>query len=179
MKKLLVVLLCSFLLSACVTPISYGDASGFMGMDFIAKKTVIFGYAGTIKPFEDVGVLALDSRLRVRSIRTSAGETVSLQRKTIGGLGIINTAEDVQFHLLPGDYILTTGFFMDMGNQGHAYSHSDLEISVHLDANQIIQLSWTSTKEGGWAVLQQPVNGDIRAKITQDFAKVTKSDGAS
>ena len=37
-----------------------------MGMGFIAKKTEIFGYGGSIKPFEDVGVLVLDTRFRFR-----------------------------------------------------------------------------------------------------------------
>ena len=42
MKKILAALFCALFLGGCAAPISYGDASGFMGMGFIARKTVIF-----------------------------------------------------------------------------------------------------------------------------------------
>ena len=172
MKRVLTTAFCALLLSGCVTPVKYGDVSGFMGMGFLAKKTVTFGYDGQPKPFEEVGILALDSRLRIRSINTRDGSVVNTVSKTIGGLGIINSPTDVQIHLLPGEYVLSTCFFIDMGNQGSAYCKTPLELPVALSANQIIQLSWSSAKAGGWTVLQEPVSEEIKGRIVQDYSKV-------
>ena len=172
LKKLLATLLCVLLTGGCVTPISYGDASGFMGMGFIARKTVAIGYEGPLKPFEEVGILALDARLRIRSIQTTDGQAVRTVSKTIGGLGIINTPNDMQIHLLPGGYILSVCFYIDMGNQGAAYCNTPQDLTVVLAANQIVQLSWSSVKGGGWTVLRQTVNEEIRGRISRDFSEV-------
>ena len=179
MKYLLITLVCALLMSGCVTPISYGDASGFMGMGFIAKKTVFLGYEGPVKPFEEVGVLALDARLRIRSIQTPDGELVRAVSKTIGGLGIINTANDEQIHLLPGGYLLSVCFYLDMGNQGSAYCNTPLNLAVVLVANQMVQLSWASVQSGGWTVLRQAVNEEIRARIVRDFLAVMAASQSS
>lgn len=179
MRNILSAIVCIALLSGCVTPISYGDASGFMGMGFLAKKTVILGYDGAARPFEEVGVLALDARLRIHAIRKSDGEVIRTQSRTVGGLGIINTPEDVQIHLPPGDYIVTACFFIDMGNQGSMYCRSPLTFSVNLEASQLLQLSWSSAEKKGWTVLQEPAGENARSRVVQDFQKVMASEMTS
>jgi hypothetical protein len=146
-----------------------------MGMGFIAKKTIVWAYEFPIKPFDDIGVIALDSRLRIRSISRPDGSTVYSSRKTIGGLGIINTAEDVQIHLLPGEYILSTCFRIDTGNQ-FLFCNTPLALPISVHAMQWIQLSWAPPDDnGGWRVLQQPVTDAVRERILQDFSKIMEA----
>lgn len=173
-SRILLALAFAGLLSGCVSPVLYGDESGFMGMDYAAKKTVSLGYEGNLRPLEEVGVLALDNRLRVRTIRTSDGSLVPITSRTIGGLGIINTPNDIQIHLLPGAYQLTVCFFIDMGNQGSMFCNSPLDVSVIVEAGLMVQLSWIPEGKGAWSVRQQPVNDEIRGCITRDFSKVMR-----
>lgn len=162
------------LLGGCaIKPVNYGDVSGFMGMGFIAKKTVILAYDGEVKPMSEVGVLALDARLRVRGIRAENGEATNIRKFSKGGLGIINTPNDEQIHLLPGRYVLSFCFYIDNGNQGAViYCRNNLDIPVDVHANDVLQFSWANEQRGQWSVLNQPATAEVRQRVAKDFSDV-------
>jgi hypothetical protein len=172
MKNRLCIFICTLLIAGCATsPAYYGDESGFMGLGFIAKKTVTITYDGPLRPLHETGIIALDSRLTIRSIRTPNGEIVNTRKVTKGGLGIINTPNDEQLHFLPGTYILSFCFFINV-NQGTMFCKTPLDTPVTISKNEVAQLSWSGAKNGGWTVIRQEISDEIRQRITSDFSEV-------
>lgn len=176
-NKILCLSILLLALTGCaIKSAGYGDASNFMGLGFIAKKTVVLAYDGPAKPFSEVGVVALDSRLRLRSLRTQSEDDVDTRYFAKGGLGIINTPNDVQIHLEPGSYIASFCFWIDRGNQGAIYCQADQNARFEVKAGEIQQFSWAEgQKGGGWTILKHPATAEAQARVVKDFGQVMNS----
>jgi hypothetical protein len=154
-KRLFVYAVISFSLVGCAT--KTGTYTDGVSVGRLYSKKVSLFYAGEVRPFEDIAVLSLDTALIVKSIKDSAGNSVSaISEKSQNGL--YSTGRR-QWHLLPGAYTFVVGYNYSDGNI-RSSSTQDLVEKIVLEKGQAKHLnlffggrSWSMTVTDGSAAL--------------------------
>ncbi len=158
-KFVTALLLVQAMLVGCAS-YNYTDAPSTIGVMY--SKYAHMGYAGDLKPFEDVGIVTTDGPIYIHSVD---GQAISSYRvfKTSG----LYSGGRYQLHLLPGTHILSVGFSDSRGGPYRSWSTSNITKVISIEKGQVVHLSvsqngktWTAKESDGSSAL---------ATITSDF----------
>lgn len=157
-------LLAQAMLAGCAS-YNYTDAPPTMGVMY--SKYAYIGYAGELKPIEEVGVVTTDGLVKIRSVD---GQSTS-DYKVLKTSGMYSGGR-YQLHLLPGTHVLTMGFSDDRGGPSKSWSTSDITRTISIAKGQVIHLSlsqngktWTAKESDGSSAL---------TTIASDFRDLAK-----
>jgi hypothetical protein len=164
-KSIVALLLAQALLAGCASN-NYTDAPPTMGVMY--SRYAHMGYAGDLRPIEDVGIVTTDGLIKVYSV--DGQPTSSYKMLKTSGL---YSGGRYQLHLLPGTHVLSLGFSDDRGGPSKSWSTSSITKTIAIQKGQVIHLSlsqsgktWTAKESDGSSAL---------AAITSDFKELVNS----
>lgn len=130
---LTVIIATQFALIGCAS-YNYTDAPSTMGVFY--SRYAYIGYAGDLRPIEDVGVITTDGLIRINSLD---GQPMGNFRNfKISGF---YSGGRYQLHLLPGVHVIKMGFYRYQGPSGSSWSISDITKTIEISKGQVIHLS--------------------------------------
>lgn len=164
-KSIALLLIAQAMLVGCAS-YNYTDAPPTMGVMY--SKYACIGYAGELKPIEEVGVVTTDGLIKIRSIdgQPTSGYKVL---KTSG----LYSGGRYQLHLLPGTHVLTIGFSDDRGGPSKSWSTSDITKTISIAKGQVVHLSLSQNGKS-WTAKESDGSSAI-ATIHSDFKDLAKA----
>lgn len=165
-KAIAALLLSQAMLFGCAS-YNYTDAPPTMGVMY--SKYAYIGYAGELKPIEDVGIVTTDGLIKISMVD---GQPISSYQvfKTSG----MYSGGRYQLHLLPGTHVLSMGFRDDRGNGSISWSTSDLKKTISIAKGQVIHLSVAGSGRSSWTAKESD-GSSVLSLIASDFKELTKS----
>lgn len=173
MKKFACILFTLAVLAGCASgPQNYGDSMRGYG-NLKPKLDLILGYASSVKPIENVGIVVLDSILYVQEFSNLDGTKLSTRKYSLGNW--ISTSNRTQIHLDPGRYMLKVCFTRNAGAYAVQTCQSPIEELVTITKGQIKQLSLIDGKRRNtWGIIQTDGESS-RVQILKDFNNILES----
>lgn len=164
-KLIATVLLAQAMLVGCASN-NYTDAPPTMGVMY--SKYAYIGYAGDLRPIEDVGIVTTDGLIKIRSVNNQSTSSYRVLKSS----GLYSGGR-YQLHLAPGTHVLTMGFSDDRGGPSKSWSVDDITKTISIAKGQVIHLSlsrngraWTAKESDGSSAL---------AVIASDFKDLGKN----
>jgi hypothetical protein len=137
-----------------------------MGMMY--SKYAYIGYAGELRPVEEVGIVTTDGLIKIHSVDGQS----TFDYKVLKTSGLYSGGR-YQLHLLPGKHVLTLGFSDDRGGPSRSWSTSSISKMISIEKGQVIHLSlsqngktWTAKESDGSSAI---------ATIHSDFKDLAKT----
>lgn len=162
-KLTMALCLLSNILTGCASN-NYTDAPPAMGGMY--SKYAVIGYSGDLRSVEEVGVVAADGLIKIKSVDN---HPVSRYR-AFTSTGFYSGGR-YQLHLLPGAHTVVLGFSDNRGGDSISWSTSDVTKPFSISKGQVVHFSLL--RDGGTWTAKESDGGSALETIASDFSELT------